>query len=81
MTVNVFSVAIFFICFRESLETSVIVSVLLSFLHQTLGNQEDHATRKRLYKQVCSLPFFSFCLPKKHTKFHRLMTDAAVIYP
>lgn len=52
MTVNVFSVAIFFICFRESLETSVIVSVLLSFLHQSLSADGDQAARKRLYKQV-----------------------------
>lgn len=52
MTVNVFSVAIFFICFRESLETSVIVSVLLAFLHQSLSGEEDHQTRKRLNKQV-----------------------------
>ncbi|KUI59237.1 Plasma membrane iron permease [Cytospora mali] len=52
MTVNVFSVAIFFICFRESLETSVIVSVLLAFLKQSLSSEGDDATRKRLNRQV-----------------------------
>ncbi|ROV99107.1 hypothetical protein VMCG_06595 [Cytospora schulzeri] len=52
MTANVFSVSIFFICFRESLETSVIVSVLLAFLKQSLASEEDDATRKRLNRQV-----------------------------
>lgn len=54
MTVNVFSVAIFFICLRESLETSVIVSVLLAFLHQSLSGEEDRLTRKQLNKQASS---------------------------
>ncbi|KAG2415819.1 plasma membrane iron permease [Aspergillus terreus] len=52
MTTNVFAVPIFFICFRECVETSIIVSVLLSFLHQTLGADSDAATRKKLVKQV-----------------------------
>ncbi|KAK5007787.1 hypothetical protein LTR28_004829 [Elasticomyces elasticus] len=42
--VNVFAVPVFFICFRECLETSIIVSVLLSFLKQTLGPERDRAT-------------------------------------
>ncbi|KAK4964487.1 high-affinity iron permease [Elasticomyces elasticus] len=50
--VNVFAVPVFFICFRECLETSIIVSVLLSFLKQTLGPERDRATYKRLVKQV-----------------------------
>ncbi|KAL4894580.1 iron permease FTR1/Fip1/EfeU [Aspergillus ambiguus] len=52
MTTNVFAVPIFFICFRECVETSIIVSVLLSFLHQTLGSESDAVTRKKLVKQV-----------------------------
>ncbi|OJJ48477.1 hypothetical protein ASPZODRAFT_150698 [Penicilliopsis zonata CBS 506.65] len=52
MTVNVFAVPVFFICFRECVETSIIVSVLLSFLKQTLGRENDLATYKRLVKQV-----------------------------
>lgn len=44
--------AVFFICFRESLETSIIISVLLAFLKQTLGPQSDHVLHKRLVKQV-----------------------------
>ncbi|GAB7341809.1 hypothetical protein MBLNU457_g0136t1 [Dothideomycetes sp. NU457] len=53
MTVNVFAVPVFFICFRECLETSIIVSVLLSFLKQTLdGPESDAKTYKRLVRQV-----------------------------
>ena len=43
---------VFFICFRECLETSIIVSVLLAFLKQTLGPQNDRAVYKKLVKQV-----------------------------
>ncbi|KAJ4373144.1 high-affinity iron permease [Neocucurbitaria cava] len=49
---NVFAVPVFFICFRECLETSIIVSVLLAFLKQTLGPEADAAVRKRLVRQV-----------------------------
>ncbi|KAK2673858.1 Iron permease FTR1/Fip1/EfeU [Fusarium oxysporum f. sp. vasinfectum] len=54
MTVNVFAVPIFFICFRECLETSIIVSVLLAFLKQSVGGEDDKETYKRLLKQVLS---------------------------
>lgn len=50
---NVFAVPIFFIVFRETLETSVIVSVLLSFLDHELGKDKDQTIRKTLCKQVC----------------------------
>lgn len=43
---------VFFICLRETLETSIIVSVLLAFLKQTLGREQDAATHKRLVRQV-----------------------------
>ena len=43
---------VFFICFRETLETSIIVSVLLAFLKQTLGHDQDLATYRRLKRQV-----------------------------
>ncbi|KAI1266155.1 plasma membrane iron permease [Xylariaceae sp. FL1019] len=52
MTVNVFAVPVFFITFRESLETAIIVSVLLSFLTQSLSDNSDNGTRKKLVKQV-----------------------------
>lgn len=56
--------AVFFICFRECLETTVVVSVLLAFLKQSLGSGEDQKTYKRLVKQVwlgCGLGLF-ICL-------------------
>jgi hypothetical protein len=53
MTVNVFSVPIFFVVFRESLETVVIVSVLLAFIKQSLdGSEKDAQLRKKLFWQV-----------------------------
>ncbi|KAI9690253.1 MAG: hypothetical protein M1822_009214 [Bathelium mastoideum] len=50
--VNVFAVPVFFICFRECLETSIVVSVLLAFLKQTIGPDQDAKTYKRLVRQV-----------------------------
>jgi high-affinity iron transporter len=49
---NVFAVPVFFICFRECLECSIIVSVLLAFLKQTLGPEHDAAVHKRLVRQI-----------------------------
>jgi len=53
MTVNVFAVPVFFVVFRETLETVVIVSVLLAFLKQTLdGPNADKVVYNKLVKQV-----------------------------
>lgn len=52
MGVNVFAVPIFFICLREALECSIIISVLLSFLKQTLGSEQDPSAYKKLRNQV-----------------------------
>lgn len=53
MAPNVFSVPVFFIVFRECLETVVIISVLLAFLKQTLdGPNRDVKTYKTLVRQV-----------------------------
>ncbi|KAB8268213.1 iron permease FTR1/Fip1/EfeU [Aspergillus minisclerotigenes] len=52
MANQVFAVTVFFICFRECLESSIIVSVLLAFLTQTLGAEGDKAALKRLRIQV-----------------------------
>lgn len=53
MTVDVFAVPVFFIVFRETLETAVIVSVLLAFLKQTLdGPNRDVSVYKKLVRQV-----------------------------
>ncbi|KAL2404052.1 High affinity iron permease ftrA [Exophiala dermatitidis] len=50
---NVFGVQVFFIVFRECLEAVIIVSVLLAFLKQALGQpHQDQAIYKRLVKQV-----------------------------
>ncbi|KAJ5893652.1 hypothetical protein N7495_005343 [Penicillium taxi] len=50
---KVFAVTVFFICFRECLETTVVVSVLLAFLRQTLGEREETKdVYKKLVKQV-----------------------------
>ncbi|KAJ9486892.1 hypothetical protein VN97_g6437 [Penicillium thymicola] len=60
---KVFAVTVFFICFRECLETTVVVSVLLAFLKQSLY-ESDRPTYKRLVKQVwlgCGLGLF-ICL-------------------
>ncbi|KAJ0343263.1 hypothetical protein COL154_011322 [Colletotrichum chrysophilum] len=52
MTVNVFSVPVFLVVFRESLETGIIVSVLLAFLKQTLGGTgQDVQVYKAMRKQ------------------------------
>ena len=54
------SVLVFFICFRETLETSIIVSVLLAFLKQTLGPDRDPKTYKKLVRQVDEAVFIVF---------------------
>ncbi|KAL3456105.1 iron permease FTR1/Fip1/EfeU [Aspergillus heterothallicus] len=63
--VNVFAVQVFFIVFRECLEGSIVVSVLLSFLKQSMGQpHQDQAIYKRLVRQVWagSIIGFLICL-------------------
>ena len=56
MAVDVFSVPVFLVVFRETLETVIILSVLLAFLKQTLDRpDESRAGYKFLVKQVPSL--------------------------
>ena len=57
--VQVFAVPVFFIVFRETLETSIIVSVLLSFLKQQLGPDKDQTVYNKLRKQVRTKPLTS----------------------
>lgn len=53
MAVEVFSVAVFFVVLRETIEASIIVSVLLAFLKQTLsGPGRNDAAYKSLVRQV-----------------------------
>ena len=49
---EVFAVPVFFIVFRETLETTIVVSVLLSFLKQQLGPDRDRTVYKKLRNQV-----------------------------
>jgi len=56
MAVDVFSVPVFFIVFRETLEVSIIVAVLLAFLKQTLdGRNRDVLVYKKLVRQVSTI--------------------------
>lgn len=52
---------VFFLIFRETLETSIIVSVLLAFIRQNLGPEKDAYTYKKLLKQVGNLLAQSDC--------------------
>jgi high-affinity iron transporter len=53
MAPNVFAVPVFLVVFRETLETAIIVSVLLAFLKQTLsGPSQDAKVYKKLVLQV-----------------------------
>ena len=54
MTVELFSVPVFLIVFRETLETAIITSVLLAFLKQAIdGPNGDKQVYKKLARQVC----------------------------
>lgn len=57
MAKDVFSVPVFLVVFRETLETVIIVSILLAFLKQTLdGPNADRTTYKKLRRQVNKKP-------------------------
>lgn len=57
--VNVFAVPVFFICFRESLETAIVVAILLALLKQTFVNKADGAVAyKKLRKEVSIVLLF-----------------------
>ncbi|TDZ29469.1 High affinity iron permease ftrA [Colletotrichum spinosum] len=49
---DLFSLPIFFITFRESLETAIIVSVLLAFIKRTLASQDDPVLHQKMVQQV-----------------------------
>ena len=48
---KVFNVAVFFVVFRECLEAVIVISVLLSFLKQAIG-EHDRALYRKLRIQV-----------------------------
>ncbi|OAP56203.1 hypothetical protein AYL99_09382 [Fonsecaea erecta] len=49
---QVFALPVFFIVFRETLETTIVVSILLSFLKQQLGPDRDKTVYKKLRNQI-----------------------------
>ncbi len=60
MTVDVFSVPVFLVVFRETLETVIIVSVLLAFLKLSLGGPDrDASVYKKLRRQVSAPASFA----------------------
>lgn len=62
MTVALFSVPIFVVVFRETLETAIIVSVLLAFLKQTLSESEPEQKLYRALRQQV-MPLHNLALP------------------
>ncbi|KAL2003719.1 hypothetical protein VTN02DRAFT_2622 [Thermoascus thermophilus] len=50
--VNVFAVPVFFIVFRETLESGIIVSILLAFIKQQMGPDRDKVVYRKLRNQV-----------------------------
>lgn len=53
MTKQVFSVPVFLVVLRETIEAAIVVAVLLAFLKQTLGGPNgDRAAYKKLVKHV-----------------------------
>ena len=50
MTQDLFSVPVYFIVFRECLEASIIVAVLLAFVDRAVG--DDQVTKRRLNRQI-----------------------------
>jgi high-affinity Fe2+/Pb2+ permease len=61
--INVFSVPIFFIIFRETTETSIIVAVLLSFIKKQLGPTNDKVVYRKLQKQVSFFIWSTYISP------------------
>lgn len=68
MAIDLFSVPVFLIILRETLETAIIVSVLLAFLKQTLdGPNQDAKVYNSLRRQV-KFPPLTPQLPDAHTR-------------
>lgn len=67
---------VFFICLRECIETSIIVSTLLAFLKQTLPTHRDASVRDKLVSQVSTM-FQKPCTQKK--KFFLFFKSANTI--
>lgn len=69
MAPQVFAVPVFLVVFRETLETVIIVSVLLAWLKQTLnGPNTDINVYKKLRRQVNFLPITTTIIPPPFCK-------------
>lgn len=74
---KVFAVPVFLVVFRETIETVIIVSVLLAFLKQTLdGPNRDVKVYKTLVKQASFLPILAG-LPA--TSLHVIIREVILI--
>ncbi|KAL6942230.1 high-affinity iron permease [Hanseniaspora vineae] len=62
MANKVFNVAVFFVVFREALEAIIVVSVLLSFIKQSIGTDVTLYKKLRLQIWLGSLAGFIICL-------------------
>ncbi|KAI3400014.1 hypothetical protein diail_4848 [Diaporthe ilicicola] len=68
MAPQVFAVPVFLVVFRETLETVIIVSVLLAWLKQTLdGPGRDVKVYKKLRRQVSPINYHHNTTQHKHT--------------
>lgn len=71
MAPQVFAVPVFLVVFRETLETVIIVSVLLAWLKQTLdGPERDAKVYKKLRRQVSPIT----TIHARHA--HRVVTNS-----
>lgn len=50
--ISYFDLPVFFVVFRETLETAIVVSVLLAVLKQSLVQKGHEGLRRRLSRQV-----------------------------
>ena len=62
----------FFIIFRETLETAIIISVLLAFLKRNLGSDGDLFMYKKLRRQV------SLAVPATGLDIHCTKTQSSL---
>lgn len=81
MAVDVFAVPVFLVVFRETLETVIIVSVLLAFLKQTLdGPNGDVKVYKQLRRQVSRsevAPWFSILTGHPRSGSERVLASSS----
>lgn len=78
MAPNVFSVPVFLVVFRETLETAIIVSVLLAFLKQTLDGPNRDA---KVYKKLCKQVIATLTLSPFHPHQPALISDTPNLPP